>query len=626
MKADEVRETFLSYFEKKSHIRKESSSLVPDNDPTVLLTTAGMQQFIPYFLGEAEAPQTRYTTSQKCFRTPDIEEVGDDTHITFFEMLGNFSIGDYFKKEAIAFHWELLTKELGIPPERLWVTVFRGDDEVPKDEEAINLWIKVGVPRERIREFGREDNFWGPPGETGPCGPNTELHYDFGEGEVGKESGPNAEDGRIVEIANIVFMQYFKGADGAVRPLEKQNVDQGTGLERLALVVQHQEALRNGESDNVPRSIFDTDLFTPALDKIGEISQLNYNDHIREFRIIADHVRGAVFLIADGVLPHKEGRGYVLRRVVRRAIEASTIGLGMNKDELGTIAGVVIERFKEAYPEIAARKSKILEVLAQETKQYSRTLEKGEREIAKRVAIMELSEFMKPRNLFDLKETHGMSLDVVEASLLSNAANSDDTKKIATAFSKIDKQEFEKISEEKKEISRKGMKDKFDRAGGGSGEHVATAHTATHLLHAALKNNLGEEANQAGSQLGDGDFRFDFTWPEKLTDEQRQKIEDEVNDQIQKALPVVEDKVSFEEAQKMGAIALFEQKYGNEVRVFTVGDKEKPYSMEVCGGPHVTNTKDIQHFKILKEKSSSAGIRRIKAEVGKTPKDAKLIL
>lgn len=619
MDSKQAREIFLKYFEDHGHTRKASSSLVPDNDPTVLLTTAGMQQFVPYFLGQAESPSPRYTSSQKCYRTGDIDEVGDESHLTFFEMLGNFSVGDYFKEDAIKFAYELLTKGYGLDPKRFAITIFKGDERVPRDTEAAETWMSLGIPTERIYEFDKGDNFWGPPGAEGACGPCSEIHYYFGEGEIPSDSGPNGEDDRFMELWNCVFMQFFQDKDGNLTPLAKKNVDTGMGFERLLRVLHHKET---GEI----LSPFETDIFQPVIKKLEELSGKQYSLNMPAFRIIADHIRGASFLISDGVLPHKEGRGYVLRRVLRRSIEAEKFGLGLPEGSLAKVAEVVIEKFKDIYPELEEKRNSIFHVINDEETKYTETLEKGSHEVAKRLSRMSPEEFMAPENLYDLKETHGMT---PQASFSSAMVLTEDTSKkesLQKLFDTLDQEAMQKLFEEKQEISRRGMKDKFDRAGGGQGPERATSHTATHLLHAAVRKVLSEDATQSGSQLGDGEFRFDFKWPAKLTDEQRKQVEDLVNEQIQKNLTVEEHKMTIEEAKKLGAIALFEHKYGETVRVFLMGKDGDYFSKEVCGGPHVVHTKDIQFFKIVKEKSSSAGVRRIKAQVGKTPEGAELHL
>ncbi len=619
MTSQEARETFLKYFEEHGHQRKASSSLVPDNDPTVLLTTAGMQQFVPYFLGAAESPSPRYTSSQKCYRTGDIDEVGDESHCTFFEMLGNFSVGDYFKEDAIKFAYELLTTKYGLDPKRFAITIFKGDEKVPRDTEAAETWMKLGIPENRIYEFGRGDNFWGPPGAEGPCGPCSEIHYYFGEGEIPEDSGPNGEDDRFMELWNCVFMQFFQDKEGNLTPLAKKNVDTGMGFERLLRVLHHKETSKMV-------SVYETDLFQPILKQLEELSGRQYELNMRPFRIISDHIRGACFVIADGVTPHKEGRGYVLRRVLRRAIEAEKFQLELPKGSLQKIAEVVIENFKDVYPELSEKQETIFRVINDEEQKYSETLEKGKHEVEKRLAKMTVEEFMKPENLYDLKETHGLTPQASFESALTVLEDVSKKETLEKAFETLDQEAMNKLFEEKQEISRRGMKDKFDRAGGGQGPERATSHTATHLLHAAVRKVLSEDATQSGSQLGDGEFRFDFKWPAKLTDEQRKQVEDLVNEQIEKNLTVEEHKMTIEEAKKLGAIALFEHKYGEQVRVFLMGKDGEYFSKEVCGGPHVVHTKDIQFFKITKEKSSSAGVRRIKAQVGKTPEGAELHL
>lgn len=638
MNSQEAREIFLSYFEKQGHVRKTSSSLVPDNDPTVLLTTAGMQQFIPYFLGAAESPSKRYTSSQKCFRTPDIDVVGDESHLTFFEMLGNFSIGDYFKEDAIRFAWDLLTAGYGLDPERLVITIFCGDEKVPKDTEAREIWKSVGVTEDHIQELGRDSNFWGPPGAEGPCGPCTEVHYYFGEGKI--PSNIDLEDGNFMELWNLVFMQYFQDKNGGLTRLKNTNVDTGMGLERLLRVLEHAKSGKNV-------SPFETDAFQPLIKKISELSGNKEEKNRKSFRVIADHIRGATFLIADGVIPHKEGRGYILRKVLRRAIESWKFSLHWNELAFEELAGEVIHEYKVQYPELEYNKDKIKSVIRDEVIQYSDNLDKGinllekERdrdlvpqnldsnsELFVKTYLSNLQNSFTPEHLFYLNETHGLTPKVTKMAMANLSADFNIPKKEIYRY--FDNPLNEKLIQEymlkHQEISRRGMKDKFDRAGGGQGPERATSHTATHLLHAAVQKVLGPEALQAGSQLGDGEFRFDFRWPLKLTDEQKKAVEDLVNEQIEKNLTVEEHKMTIEEAKKLGAIALFEHKYGEQVRVFLMGRDGEYFSREVCGGPHVVHTKDIQFFKIVKEKSSSAGIRRIKAQVGKTPEGAELHL
>jgi alanyl-tRNA synthetase len=535
----------------------------------------------------------------------------------------------------------LLTEKFGLDPKRFAITIFTGDDKVPRDDEAARIWLSLGIPKERIYEFGRGDNFWGPPGQEGPCGPSSEVHYYFGDGEIPENSGPNGEDDRFMELWNLVFMQYFQDKAGNLTPLKNKNVDTGMGLERLMRVLLHKETGKTV-------SIFESDCFSPMIKKIGELSGKQYDLNILPFRIIADHIRGATFLIANQVMPHKEGRGYVLRRVLRRAIEAAKFQLDMKLGDLPQIAEVVIENFKEIYPELEQQRGHVLSVIRDEEMKYLETIELSNRENQKIIeqiykrhthpsqfgSALE-NEYFTPEVVLRQKETYGSSFFVIENSARDFVAQHselpmDEMFRAITRAKEIYEAEKlpaeKKLFEEKQEISRRGMKEKFDRAGGGQGPERATSHTATHLLHAAVRKVLSEDATQSGSQLGDGEFRFDFKWPTKLTDEQRKQVEVLVNEQIQKNLTVEEHKMTIEEAKKLGAIALFEHKYGEQVRVFLMGKDGEYFSKEVCGGPHVVHTKDIQFFKILKEKSSSAGVRRIKAQVGKTPENAELHL
>lgn len=561
------------------------------SDPTVLLTTAGMQQFTPFFIGDEEAPEKRYTSSQKCFRTPDIDEVGDETHNTFFEMLGNFSIGDYFKAEAIPFAWEYVTNILKLPKEKLWVTVFAGEKGVPRDDEAEKIWLSLGVPKERIREFGRDSNFWGPPGESGPCGPSSEIHMDLGPEKSHQkekhECGPNHSCGRFLELWNLVFMQYYQAEDGVLSALPAKNIDTGAGLERLAMVVQ-----------NKP-NIFETDIFSPLLEKIEVLSGKKYSDEARAFRIIADHVRGSTFLIADGVRPGKNGRDYILRRVIRRALRQGE-QLGMHEPFLAQLADVVIAQYQEQYPELTKERDVIAKELTVEEENFRRTLRRGLKHFAEVTKDGKLTGL----EAFHLYDTYGFPIEVV--------------RDLATERNvSVDEKGYEEAFKKHQELSRVGAMEKFKRKGGGQGEEVKKAHTATHLLHQALRDVLGNHVTQAGSRLFDDELSFDFKHPAKMTDEERAKVEEIVNQKISLGLPMHMEKLPLEQAKKLGAIGLFEEKYGDLVQVCSILEGEKAYSREFCGGPHVENTKEVKLFKIIKEKSSSAGIRRIKAIVGR---------
>ncbi len=589
MQSSEIRSSFLDFFVKRGHTLKKSSSLV-SADPTVLLTTAGMQQFIPYFLGDKTTKVTRFTSSQKCFRTPDIDEVGDESHNTFFEMLGNFSVGDYFKEDAIKWAWEFFTVNLKISPEKLWVTIFSGEDQVERDIEAEKIWKKIGVSPDRIIALGKESNFWGPPGESGPCGPSSELHYDRGEEfssiKKSHDCGPNCDCGRFLELWNLVFMQNFCAEDGILSDLPNKNIDTGAGLERIAMVLQGK------------KNIFETDLFKDLLSKIETITKKEYANNERVFRIIADHVRGAAFLLADGVIPGKNGRDYILRRVIRRAIRQAE-RLGYSQTILGELALVVINEYKEFYPELEENKNKIIEELNKEESQFRKTLARGLKIFEKETA----DGFLNGKTAFDLFQTYGFPIELVK----ELAAE----RKIS-----FDKKGYTESLKKHQEISRIGARSKFERKGGGQGEEVKKAHTATHLLQQALRDVLGEHVTQAGSRLFDDELSFDFRHGEKMSNEEKKKVEEIVNSKIKAALPVKLNIMPLAEAKKFGALGLFEEKYGDKVQVCSVEENGKMYSKELCGGPHVSNTSDIKKFIITKEKSSSAGIRRIKAIVG----------
>ncbi len=605
MNSKTLRQTFLDFFSSRGHTVKLSSSLVPANDPTVLFTSAGMQQFAPYFLGEAVAPEKRYTSIQKCFRTSDIEEVGDHTHLTFFEMLGNFSIGDYFKREAITWSYELLTSKDGfaLDPQRLYVTCFAGDENAPQDEEAATIWRELfardGVTGERVYFLGADSNWWPAVKKnedtwTGPTGPSSEMFYDvtgtLNKGMTFDEYKAADDAQKVVEVWNDVFMEYRKEDGKIVDKLANKNIDTGSGLERMAMVLQGKD------------NIFDTDLFVPIIATIAEVTGKPYTGNERNFRIIADHVRSATFLAAENVEPGKEGRAYIARRIIRRAVMAGR-RLGVTEPFLDRIVDTIVHNYADFYPELRDREAAIKFILQQEEKKFLQTLAAGLREFEKRTK--NVTEKILPGDLvFKLFDTYGFPKEM--------------TKELAdeSGFS-IDEKGFDAAFAKHREASRVGVRDQFERKGGGQGDKVKTAHTATHMLHAALHKILGDQATQAGSQLGDGEFRFDFRWPTKLTDEQKKQIEELVNAKIAAGLSVTKEDMTVEEAKKAGAMGIFDEKYGNTVSVYTVHDGDGYFSKEICGGPHVSNTKEIKFFKIVKEKSSSAGIRRIKAQVGK---------
>ncbi|MGC9049245.1 MAG: alanine--tRNA ligase, partial [Patescibacteria group bacterium] len=568
MKARQIRQSFLDFFKEKAHQIVASSSLIPA-DPTVLFTSAGMQQFVPYLSGEVEPPYRRAASCQKCFRTSDIDRVGDESHHTFFEMLGNWSFGDYFKEEAIEMALELLMINYHLPLDRLWVTVFKGERNIPKDEESIKFWQKNGISRDRIKEFGTEDNFWGPVGFSGPCGPCSEIHYDRGEKFRTSECdikgcGPNCHCGRFVEIWNLVFMEYNKTKDGKFEKLPAKNVDTGAGLERLACVLQK------------TKSNFETDLFLPIIQKIESLSKTSYSQQPKAYRIIADHIRGICFLIADGVLPSKEDRGYVLRRIIRRAMRYSKF-LELGKQFLIPIAQVVIDQYKDIYPELQSRQTDILTVIQNEEERFSKTLGEGLKRFEKIVSRIDMnlppvSRIIPSQEVFHLYDTYGFPFEL--------------TKELAEERGLgVSKEDFEKEFSKHQEISRAGVKKKFGGVGEW-GEKVAPHHTATHLLHSALRQVLGKHVHQAGSDLTPERLRFDFTHPKKLSNEEIKKVEEIVNQKIKENLLVKMEEMPYEEAIKSGALAFFKEKYSPEVFVYSIGD----FSREVCAGPHVKRT------------------------------------
>ena len=571
MNHSEIRQKFLDYFSFHDHNVVPSSSLVPSSlDESVLLTTAGMQQFKPYLMGEADALETfgniRLASIQKCFRTSDVESVGDESHHTFFEMLGNFSVGDYFKDVAIPLAWNFLISELKLDPKRMFVSIFSGEDGIPKDEEARKIWEKE-VPGIEIREQGREDNFWGPPGKTGPCGPSSEIYYIL-------------PDGREIELWNLVFMEYLKDEEGGYSKLKQQNIDTGMGLERLALVLQ--------KKDNV----FETDLFAPLMETLHQLAHLveHKNDlkpeQLRSLRIIADHLRAAVFLAGDGVTPLNVGRGYVLRRVLRRAVLHGRL-LGIEGYFLLEPTRKVIEMYGGIYPELASREKEIQTVIEEEEQKFARSLSQG-------LKVME--KMGKSIDAFVLYDTYGFPLELTQELAKSKGL-------------KINEADFEKKLEEQKERARSAAKKRE-----GEDELIAPQHTAAHLLNAALKTTLGPHVRQAGQHIEVDRFRHDFTFDRKLDDGELKKIEELVNKKISEDLPVKRVVTTFEKAQEAGAEAWFKEKYdaAQELTMYHVGaDVKGAFSKELCGGPHVSHTGMLGHFEIIKEEAAGSGVRRI---------------
>jgi len=576
-----------------------SSSLVPsETDPTALFTTAGMHPLSPYLLGEKHPGGRRVANIQKCVRTGDIDEVGDSRHLTFFEMMGNWSFGDpkttdgvgagYFKKEAIEWSWEFLTdkKWLGLDKNRLAVSVFAGDENAPFDEEAFDLWKKSGVPEYRIAKLPKKNNWWGPAGQTGPCGPDTEMFYWTGGADKIPDSF-NDDNDLWVEIWNDVFMQYNKGEDGKYYPLKQKNIDTGMGLERMAMVMQGKD------------NVYETDLFEPIIKQLGSLaSKSNLEAKLpsaKSVRIIADHVKASAFIIGDEVAPSNVGRGYVLRRLIRRAARHGKL-LGIEEIFLAGVAEPIFEIYKEFYPELLQKKEMILSVIAEEESKFKKTLEKG----LKRFDDISQKGGISGKDAFALFSTYGFPLEMTVELAKERNIN-------------VDAKSFDKEFEEHQKISRAASAGMFKGGLADAGEKTTRYHTATHLLHQALKIVLGNSVNQKGSNITAERLRFDFSWLGKMTKEQIEKTEQIVNGKIKENLPVGWQEMSLEEARLYGAVGLFGHKYETKVKVYNIGGEDKPFSKEICMGPHVVSTGELGRFKIIKEEAVSAGVRRIKA-------------
>ena len=582
----DLKKIYLNFFEEKGHKIIPSAPVIPENDPTVLFNTAGMQPLVPYLKGEPHPEGTRLADVQKCFRTNDLDEVGDKTHHTFFEMLGNWSLGDYFKKESIAWSFELLTKHLNIPVEKLAVTVFKGNELVPADDEAANLWLEQGIFKDRIAYLGVDDNWWPNMEATGPCGSDTEIFYWRSEEPVPEKFDPENEN--WVEIWNNVFMQYMHNPDGTFTQLQKKNVDTGMGVERV-------NAILEGQTDNYKSSIW-----KDIIAKIEEVSGKKYDDekYTTAIRIIADHIRAIVMLLGDDakITPSNKDQGYILRRLIRRSIRyARALDIQIDSDWDEQIANIVINQYKEYYLELDRNKEFILESLKNEKTKFNRTLEKGLREFEKITKDIQGKEIDKDV-AFKLYDTYGFPIELTEE-LAKEQGLSVDLKGFKVKF------------EEHQEKSRAGSEQKFKGGLASTGEMETKYHTATHLLNAALKSVLGEHVHQRGSNITAERMRFDFAHDAKMTDDEKKQAEDLVNEYIQMAIPVERLEMPKEEAVKMGAECEFIERYPDIVTVYKIGD----VSLEICGGPHVANTSELGHFKIKKEESSSSGVRRIKA-------------
>lgn len=648
--AAQLREKFQSFMESKGHHRIHSASVIPENDPTVLFTTAGMHPLVPYLLGTPHPAGTRLTDVQKCIRTGDIDEVGDPSHLTFFEMLGNWSLGDYFKKEAISWSWEFLTSPdyLGLDKDKLAFTVFAGDEDCPRDDEAADLWRSMGVAEDHLFFLPKEHNWWGPAGVTGPCGPDTEM-FIITKKPCGPDCSPACHCGAYLEIWNDVFMQYNKQQDGTFLPLEQKNVDTGMGLERTICVL-------TGK-----KSVYETEIFARILGRIEELSGKTYtpdDENTRAFRIIADHMRTSTFILGDdrGVSPSNTDQGYILRRLIRRAVRYG-MSLGLPEGFTCEIAQVIIDQYKDVYPELERNAAFVLEQLKLEEGRFSRTLKQGEKEFEK-----VYNNTLNTRNLLNSILTAEDKIACAQENAktkklrpspdmmpIIEAANAGDEAALVAALNarmatldtldgrsafklydtfgfpiemtielaaekglKVDEADFAERFKKHQELSHQGADQKFKGGLADHSEQTAKLHTATHLLHAALRKVLGDEVAQKGSNITAERLRFDFSFGRKVTKEELAEVEKLVNEAIAAKVPVICEEMTVPEAKEKGAIGLFESKYGERVRTYKMGE----YSFEICGGPHAENTGDLVSFKIQKEESSSAGVRRIKAVIG----------
>jgi alanyl-tRNA synthetase len=594
MTTGELKKRYIEFFKKNGHAEISGSSLIPENDPTVLFTTAGMHPLVPYILGEPHPAGKRLVDVQKCIRTGDIDEVGDPSHLTFFEMLGNWSLGDYFKDEAIRLSYEFLTSPewLGFDPQTLSVTVFAGDEDVPADEEAAAIWRSIGIPEERIYFLGREDNWWGPAGQTGPCGPDTEMFIDTGIDPCTPECKPGCSCGKYFEVWNNVFMQYNRTAEGSYLPMEQKTVDTGMGVERTCAMLQSK------------KNVYQIETFLPIIRAVEESSSRRYgeqgeSDH--SMRIITDHIRSATFILGDekGVKPSNLGQGYILRRLIRRAIRHAR-KLGIERDFLSAPAEACIETHRQDYPELERNRSAILAELAGEESKFLQTLQKGEHEFEKMLPnlLRNPKRVVPGRVAFRLYDTYGFPIELTAELAAEHGMT-------------VDVEGFQEAFKKHQELSKSGSEKTFKGGLADQGEQTRKLHTATHLMHQALRQVLGDHVEQKGSNITAERLRFDFSHPEPMTPGQIREVEAIVNDQIRRDLPVRFETMTVEQAKQLGAMALFTDRYEEKVKVYFVGD----FSTEVCGGPHVEHTGELGTFRIVKEQSSSAGVRRIRAVV-----------
>jgi len=579
MKADDLKKKYLEFFKKRGHAIIPSASVIPENDPSVLFTTAGMHPLVPFLLGEKHPLGKRLANVQKCIRTGDIDSVGDDTHCTFFEMLGNWSLGDYFKKEAIEWSFEFLTKVLKFDPEEISITVFAGDKDAPKDEESSKLWLGLGIAEDRIYYLPKKDNWWGPAGETGPCGPCSEMFIDTGKNKCSKDCKPGCSCGKYFEVWNDVFMEYNKTKDGKYEKLKQRNVDTGMGVERTIAMIQGK------------KSVYETELFRPIMLKIKD---LEGKENIKSERVIADHLKAATFILGDSkkIVPSNLDQGYILRRFIRRAVRHGRI-LGINKNFCKDISEIVIKMYQGDYEELKRNKEFIFKELEKEEERFRETLEKGMKEFSK---MIENKKELNSKDCFLLFQSYGFPFEITKELC--------DEKKI-----KINENEFKKEYEKHQKLSRVGAEKRFKGGLSEQSPETTRLHTATHLLNEALRKILGKNIVQRGSNITPDRLRFDFNFDRKLNDEEIKKVESLVNEKIREELEIKREEMTVEEAKKKGAQAMFEAKYGEKVSVYSVGK----FSTEICMGPHVKNTKELGKFKIMKEEAISAGVRRIKA-------------
>ena len=588
--AKELRKMWFDFFSKRGHAIISSASLIPENDPTVLFTTAGMHPLVPYLLGEKHPAGTRLADVQKCVRTGDIDEVGDNSHCTFFEMLGNWSLGDYFKDEMISWSYEFLTSPeyLGIDPGRLAVSVFAGDEDCPRDEKGAALWEKNGIPKDRIFYLPKENNWWGPAGITGPCGPDTEMFIDNGQPKCCDSCSPACDCGKYLEIWNDVFMEYNKTADGKYEPLKQKNVDTGMGLERTLCILQGK------------KSVYETDVFAPIIAAIENIGDKKYGESeeaTKAIRIVADHIRTSVFMIGDekGVLCSNVDQGYILRRLLRRAVRfAKSLNIGVG--QLSAVAEAVIAEYGDVYPELIANRDRIIGEINAEEERFEKTLQSGIKEFEKLCHYL-VGDTISGKASFKLYDTYGFPIEMTVELARERGL-------------KVNTDDFNKAFEEHQKKSHQGAEQKFKGGLADHSEATTRLHTATHLMHRALKEVLHDEnANQKGSIITEERLRFDFTFPRPMTAEEIAEVEKKVNEAIAADVEITCEEMTVDEAKAAGAVGLFTAKYGEKVKVYTMGK----YSKEICGGPHAARTGELGHFRIVKEQSSSAGVRRIKA-------------